>query len=345
MGGPVGIVVNPSASRDVRRLTSLARTVDTHERVNVVARVLGGLAAAGVDRVSYMPEPSRVVERALEAMATVGPLPQGATAPWARAVRLPRGGATDAGGTAEAAARMAEEDVACVITLGGDGTNRAVALGWPGATLVPLAGGTNNAFSLPVEPTAAGLAAGVFANDPPAHAGHLRAAPYLQVLIHGAPATLALVDVAVVRAEWVGAHAIWDPDQLVEAVIARADPVHPGLAGLGGMLHPLDGRPGALHVRFGPGARLLAPLGPGHLQTVGVRDWRVVGVGEHVRLGPGRRTLAFDGEREFVTDPETAVEVRLATDGVRVLDAAGLLREVAAAGRFVTATVAEGGGA
>lgn len=41
----IGIVVNPVAAHDVRRLTSLARTVDVHERVNAVARVLGGLAA------------------------------------------------------------------------------------------------------------------------------------------------------------------------------------------------------------------------------------------------------------------------------------------------------------
>lgn len=42
----IGLIVNPGASRDVRRLTSLARTIDANEQADTVARVLGGLAAA-----------------------------------------------------------------------------------------------------------------------------------------------------------------------------------------------------------------------------------------------------------------------------------------------------------
>src|SRR3990172_7267750 len=65
----VGLIVNPSASRDVRRLTSLARTIDVHERANAVARVLCGLAGGGVESVWYMPDAAHVVERAHEVLA------------------------------------------------------------------------------------------------------------------------------------------------------------------------------------------------------------------------------------------------------------------------------------
>jgi hypothetical protein len=51
MTGSVDLVVNPNASRDVRRSTSLARTIDVHERVHTTSRILLGLAAAGLRRV------------------------------------------------------------------------------------------------------------------------------------------------------------------------------------------------------------------------------------------------------------------------------------------------------
>jgi hypothetical protein len=343
----VGLIVNPAASQDVRRLTSLARTVDVHERVNTVARILRGLGATNVATVHYMPEPSRVVERAVEELASTS-LPRGSEGtPGLRPVVLPGGGnAEDAGATVQAAAAMAELGVACVVTVGGDGTNGAVALGWPEVVVLPLPGGTNNAFAVPVDPTAAGLAAGLYATDPRRLANHVRPRPCLEVRVDGGAPLVALVDIALVRAGWVGAHAIWDPELLDAAVLARSDPSLTGLAGVGGMLMPLDGIvPRGLYIRFGGHGRVvLAPLGPGQLVPVAVRDWRILGLdepavlrdGRHEPDPPGVRTLAFDGERELVLRPRQRAEVRLTRRGPRVLDAAGLLRELA--GRRLVAT-------
>ena len=61
------------------------------------------------------------------------------------------------------------------MTYGGDGTNRAVAAGWPDAVMIPLAGGTNNAFAQRVDPTAAGLAAALYATDADAFAADVGA--------------------------------------------------------------------------------------------------------------------------------------------------------------------------
>lgn len=356
----VGLIVNASASRDVRRLTSLARTIDVHERVNAIARVLRGLAAGRVQTVMFMPEPAHVVERAVDMLAAAGYSLNGRAGLRLRAVALPNGPeALDAAGTADAATAMAEAGAACLVTIGGDGTNRAVARGWPSALVVPLPGGTNNAFCTPIDPTAAGLAAGIYASHPDRYAAHVRQTPRLEVRFDGGleATAIALVDVALVRAGWVGAHALWDPTLLVEAVVARSDPALTGLAGLGGMVSPLDtDPPRALHVRFGPsGSTVTAPLGPGQLVPVGIRDWRVLALGESVELdGPtpaadqraprglrpgssdadGRLTLAFDGEREVVLEPAGRASVRLAADGPRVLDAHGVLRAAARRGAF-----------
>jgi hypothetical protein len=123
------------------------------------------------------------------------------------------------------------------------------------------------------------------------------------------------------------------------------------------MISPLDAEPPrALHIRFGPtGSTVTAPLGPGQLVPVGIRDWRVLALGESVGLGEstpaggrptprdrrpissdedGRLTLAFDGEREIVLEPGMRANVRLTADGPRVLDAHGVLRAAARAGVF-----------
>lgn len=298
-GTKVGLIVNASASRDVRRLTSLARTIDVHERVNTVARVLGGLAGGRVGTVLYMPEPARVVERALDQLAATDPEKARAGLDL-RAVRLENGPeAVDAAGTARAASAMAEAGVECLVTIGGDGTNRAVVDGWPSAVVIPLPGGTNNAFATPIDPTAAGLAAALYAADPARYAGQVGQAPILRVQIDDglATTTFALIDVVLVRGCWVGARALWDPALLVEAVVARSDPALTGMAGIGGMLDPFDGPPPrALHLRFGSaGSALTGPLGPGQLVEIGIEDWRVLGLDEPVSLGGSVRSVRSGG--------------------------------------------------
>jgi hypothetical protein len=238
---------------------------------------------------------------------------------------------------------MAAAGVDCLITVGGDGTNRAVATGWPDAVLLPLPGGTNNAFATAVDPTAAGLAAARYAAHPERFARFVRRRPRLLVTADGAASRVALVDVAVVEGGWIGARAVWDPALLVEAVTTRSDPSLTGLAGAAGAIRPLEGTDaGALHVRFDPdGPRVLAPLGPGQLVPIGVGGWEMIEPGQPVSL-PGANgrergplTVALDGEREIALEPGAVARVELSLDGPSVLDAAGLLRAAAQDGGLI----------
>jgi predicted polyphosphate/ATP-dependent NAD kinase len=63
----------------------------------------------------------------------------------------------------QAAEIMAGLGVACIITLGGDGTNRIVAKACGDTALLPISTGTNNVFPYVIEGTLAGLAAGILA--------------------------------------------------------------------------------------------------------------------------------------------------------------------------------------
>ena len=50
--GLVGIIANPAASKDIRRLVAQGRVVPDWEKVNTVRRVMLGLQAVGVERVA-----------------------------------------------------------------------------------------------------------------------------------------------------------------------------------------------------------------------------------------------------------------------------------------------------
>jgi hypothetical protein len=61
----VGIIANPAAGKDIRRLVAHASTVDNPDQVNVVRRLLLGLEAAVVGEVLFMPDAFGSVSRAL----------------------------------------------------------------------------------------------------------------------------------------------------------------------------------------------------------------------------------------------------------------------------------------
>jgi predicted polyphosphate/ATP-dependent NAD kinase len=148
----VGLIANPAAGRDIRRLTARASLVPNHEKAAVVRRVLHGLAATGVDGVRYLADRSGIVAAAVDGSApplATEPLPYRA-----------RGSASD---STEAARLLAAEGVGALVVLGGDGTSRAVAAACGELPLVAISTWTNNVFPSMVDGTVAGMAAGLVA--------------------------------------------------------------------------------------------------------------------------------------------------------------------------------------
>ena len=62
----VGIIANPAAGKDIRRLVAQGRFVPNQEKVNILKRILAGLDAAGVERVVMMPDMARLGNGALD---------------------------------------------------------------------------------------------------------------------------------------------------------------------------------------------------------------------------------------------------------------------------------------
>ena len=344
MIGTVGIIANPSSGKDIRRLVARGSVFDNNEKINIVRRALVGLESVGVRRVLYMPDYFAIVPRAVD----------GAHLSLQTDVLPMAVDATQRDST-HAAELMAAAGVACIITLGGDGTNRAVARARCEAPLVPVSTGTNNVFPSMVEGTLAGLAAGLVATGAVEAAEVVRPTKRLEVLLDGEEADLALVDVAFSRERFVGARAIWDPAGIRELVLASAEPGSLGLSAIGAHLHPV-GRDAAQGLYLwlaeraqGPAPpceappgldpsrtlRVMAPIAPGLVVPVGVRAHRTIQVGEVVELEPAYGSLALDGERELVVKPSQRVAVRLTFDGPRVVDIQRALALAARKGCFL----------
>jgi len=232
-----------------------------------------------------------------------------------------------------AATLLAEAGASCIITLGGDGTNRAVAKGCGAVPLIAISTGTNNVFPSFIEGTLAGIAAGLIAKGDAGHTTAYRA-PWMEVSVDGSVREHALVDVVASTYPFVGTRAIWDLDLVREVVLARVAPATIGLSSLGGVLldHETDQQPG-MHVVLGSGGKeVLAALAPGLVQWVGVKSHRRLVIDDVVQFQQAVGTIALDGEREIECSATTLVEVRLRADGPVVVDVAATLADAARSG-------------
>jgi hypothetical protein len=332
----VGIIANPASGKDIRRLVAHGSTFDNNEKINIVRRVLLGLDAAGVRRVAFLPDAYGIVERAAAASKLRLKL-----SPLAMPVV---GHASD---STEAAQRLRDLEATVIITLGGDGTNRAVAKGCGDVPLVPISTGTNNVFPAMVEGTLAGLAAGLvatgIAHNRPGHPRVVRRAPKLEVHVNGHVTDLALIDVVVSNLAWIGARALWEPAHLSQIVLSRISAADVGMVGLGGALFPracggCSGAWIAIGDADNAATQVTIPIAPGLLRQIPVREATLIAHGETIPLGSGPCTIALDGEREIeIPDNQAPIAVRLDPLGPRVIDVEAALQAGATAGAFLAA--------
>lgn len=322
----VGIIANPASGKDIRRLVAHGSTFDNNEKINIVRRAMLGLDSLGVERVHYLPDGYAIVARAIEGVALS-----------LEATPLPMAALGTAGDSLEAAQRLADLGVGCLITLGGDGTNRVAAKGCGDVPLMAISTGTNNVFPAMVEATLAGLAAGLVATGVVPLEVATRRAPWLDVWLDDRLRDRALIDVVTTHQTFIGARALWDPAQLAEVVLSRVTSAAIGMCSLGGLLFPgAQGRACGAHVVIGPGGPVVsAPLAPGLIRAVPVAKARLLAPGEQVTLGDRPCTVALDGEREWeIPRPGHRLAVALNPAGPLVVDLAATLQAGAAHGVF-----------
>ena len=333
----VGMIANPAASKDIRRLVAQGRVVPDWEKVNTLKRALLGLQAVGIDRVVAMPDSSHLVARARDDVNLSLEL---------ESLDMPA--LYTEGDTVRAAQMMEEMGVGCVITLGGDGTNRAVAKGSASIPIVAVSTGTNNVFPTMIEGTLAGLAAGLVVQGDLDLSRVTVVSKMLEIYIDGQYQDMALVDVALSRERFVATRAIWDMSTIYEVFLTRAEPSSIGLSSIGGRLQPLSlEEEGGLYYRLADSVgtvaanrnpdtsiKVLAPIAPGMISTVPVADWRLLEEGERVPVEPRFCTIALDGERSISVTPDHKVEVGITRTGPPVVQVELVLETAATLGLF-----------
>ena len=328
----VGIIANPAASKDIRRLVAQGRVVPDWEKVNIVRRVMLGLQSVGVTRVVGMPDSSHLIERAADDPNLSLDLQL-----------LEMSALYNEGDTVRAAAGMSDMGVDCLITLGGDGTNRAVVKGCRTMPMIAISTGTNNVFPVLVEGTMAGLAAALVARGDVDLEDAAVRSKILQIYIDGEPTDIALVDVALSKERFVATRAIWDINTLYEVFLTRAEPASIGLSSIGARLQPLSmAEDGGLQYSLldhdGPGpdgehrdgqTYVRAPIAPGVVPTVAISSWRRLANGERVSVARRACTVAVDGERAFAVQLTQQLEIEVVRDGPPVVDVNAVLRHAA----------------
>lgn len=307
--GSVGLVANPHAGKDVRRLVTHASPTSDAAKIGIVRRAAIGAIEGGAARLVMAPDAKHLTRRALEGLEDLVTIDELAMAVDGRP--------TD---TVRAAAMLRDEGVDAVLALGGDGTSRDIAKGWLDAPLIAISTGTNNVFPRQLEATVAGLAAGFVVSGRVPAMSVSSVSDVVHVQISDGRRDLALVDVALLTERFVGARAVWDPATLRALVAAISEPASVGLSAVAAALMPRQRScEGGVSVVFGPGRTVRAPIAPGTFADLSVAAVEHLRAGRTVRWeGPG--VLAFDGERDVVLAPGVSAELTVRRDGPRVID-------------------------
>lgn len=314
MSGSVGLIVNPMAGRDIRRLVASASLQSGPEKILAAKRIVAGVQAVegmtllmADDQQGFARFLADEVGNILHLVPISTDLEGGdLTAYWAKALQ-------DAGAEA-------------LLVVGGDGTQRNVAQAEITVPVLPVAGGTNNVACWTGDQTAAGYAAALYVarGEDPAQVGYR--AKVIHVISDGHEER-ALIDVALVRVLYTGAMAVWRGSDVDALVLAVADPVRPGLSNVGGYIYPVTAQEDqALYLELtdDPAQTVWngsAVLAPGLMDSLAIKGWLPLSLGQEVALSrTNGGTLALDGERTVVLRPGQIARITVRRDGPFVLD-------------------------
>ena len=306
----VGIIANPSAGKDIRRLVAHGRVVSNQEKSNILRRVFAGIASTGTKKILVMPDHSGL---SVPAAADVSDK--------LKVEYLDMRIADSQESSTFAAKKMYEDNVDCIVTLGGDGTNRVVAKGCKNIPLVPISTGTNNVFPAPTEGTLAGIVAGSIADRTLSIKESCNQSKKIDIFCNDDFVDDALVDVAISKEMFVGARAVWDINTLHSIILTRAEPVSIGLSSIGSRIENINiDDPCGLYIILDRNIKsekkyVKAPIAPGTIPNIRIIDYKKITTKDKIYIDTYPGTIALDGEREIELLPDNTYYAILNLDG------------------------------
>ncbi|ELZ72998.1 ATP-NAD kinase [Haloferax sp. Atlit-10N] len=329
----IGLVVNPAAGRDIRRLTGGASVSNNYAKRRTAGCVLAGLTLVDDVEVLVMPDSTGLADRIVD------------DAPDDLGVEFVDMTVTASGRDSRAAAAHFADHADAVVVLGGDGTTRDVAQTIGDVPVVSISTGTNNVVPTPVDGTVAGAAAGLVGSGavPTAEATTRHGTIEVDVVRSEETTVIrGLATVGVLDRPFVGTRAILDPSDIVGGVVSRSSPAEIGLSGIaGGLVTHRPDDPGGVGFRLARAGEneatapttVRAITVPGTLSTVDVAEHRVLDDREDYAFEVDRGVISVDGEREHEVRDGT-VRLRPVSDGPRLVDVESVLERAADEGRF-----------
>ena len=171
-----------------------------------------------------------------------------------------------------------------------------------------------------IDPTIAGIAAGFFVNLLKGKDKYLIRNPYISVKVDENEKDIALIDLALSKQNFVGSKAIWDPEMIEELFLTKSSPLSIGLSSIGSrVLSPNKNK--GIRIIFGQQGKLIyAPIAPGLISTLKVKNWSHMNPDEIIKLKNFSGTIALDGEREIEIFGNNKIEISYKKSGPYIID-------------------------
>jgi predicted polyphosphate/ATP-dependent NAD kinase len=322
MSSKVGIILNPMAGRDIRRIAADAEFVSSYFKINVTKRFILGLDSVGVDEVVLMPDVYGLAEEVVEELEKKVSLR-------IELIKMDSKGTVE--DTVQAAKLMKASGVNLIAGFGGDGTLRAI---FKGAGVTPLLGiplGTNNVLSRSsYEPSVLGVLVGFVAKGfIPLHKTVIPM-KVVKLYADGRLADIALIDMAFIPESFIGARAIWRVEAIKYIIYSKCEPTDVGLTSIGGNVRPITLKDDkGLLIELGQGyLRIPAVIALGLIEKVPVKSFKIINVNERIEIPRGRYAVAFDGERELTVTDDVELYVEVSREGPLLVDPQLILNEL-----------------
>lgn len=329
MSPTVGLVVNPTAGRDIRRLTGGASVSSNYAKRRTANCVLEGLRMADNIDVLVMPDSVGLADRIVD------------DAPNDIAVDVLDMAVTASGEDTRTAAERFSTAADAVVVLGGDGTNRDVADSIGDVPVMSISTGTNNVVPTAVDGTVAGAAAGFVATDAVSTAETTIRHGTVEAVVDdrtGEERLRGLATLGILDQPFVGTRAILDPDDVIGGVVSRASPGEIGLSAIAGGLETIrPDNPGGIGFRLGESGEttreVRAITVPGGLSQVSVEEYRVLDDGEAFEFTVDSGVVSADGERELEVR-DASVRLRPVSEGPRLIQIDAVVERATDEGYF-----------